>query len=139
MTKRGPQRGFGSGVALANAEKAWDPVPEWVRVLAQACDRPGASQGAVAKRIGYSASAVSSVLNNKYAGDIGRVEQAVRGALMSETVMCPVCDEITRDVCLSHQRKAKSFKPTSAMRTQLYHACRRTCPHSMIREGHDAE
>ena len=57
-----------------------------------------------AKRIGYSSAVVSHVLNNDYSGDMSRVEAKVRGALMSQTVTCPIVGEIGLDRCLDEQK-----------------------------------
>ncbi len=134
MSPRGPAKGTGQGVAVANATAAWEEVPDWIMVLARACEGAGASQTTIAKRIGYSPSAVSAVLNNKYAGDLARVEAAVRGALMAETIMCPVLGELGLDRCQSHQRKAGGkFRATSGVAVRLYHACRGDCAHSRIK------
>ncbi len=108
------------------AEAAWSPAPTWVRRLAEEADRVG--QTAVARRIDYSAATVSQVLSNSYRGDLRRVEQMVLGALMEETVDCPVKGEMARNVCLKWQDKP--FAITSADRTRMYHACRAGCPHS---------
>lgn len=129
---RGPQPGTTSPrAALSNATAAWGSnLPEWIVTLAEACDR--SSQNAVAKRLNYSGSVVSSVLNNAYKGGLDAVEQAVRGALMAETHDCPVLGEISKSKCLDHQKKAQKFQPTSSMRVQLYRACRGACPFSRV-------
>jgi len=62
-------------------------MPDWVIVLAAACDR--APQTEVARRIEYSPAVVSQVLRNTYKGNLKRVEFQVRGLLMDQTVKCP--------------------------------------------------
>lgn len=119
-----------------NTEKAqmmWGMnTPDWIMILAEACDRE--SQSAVARKIGYSGSAVSQVLSNSYQkGDIARFEQAVRGALMAATVRCPVMGELARNVCLSWQRKP--FATTNAHRVRMHQACRSGCPFSLLKDG----
>ena len=94
---------------------------DWIDALRAACD--ASTQVTVARRIGYSAAVVSQVLKGTYAGDLGRVEGAVRGALMSETVDCPVLGEIRRDACLRNQRAT-----FSANGDPLRRALRGTCP-----------
>ena len=113
-----------AGDATAKARRAWGGnMPDWVAELAAACD--ATSQNRVAKRIGYSASTISQVLSRTYRGDMARVEQAVRGALMHETVHCPVLGELPQHVCLEHQKKAaRGLVGTSSWRTRLT----RTCP-----------
>ncbi|WP_080823340.1 transcriptional regulator, partial [Agrobacterium genomosp. 2] len=89
---------------LEKARAAWgEQPPEWIIALAEACNAE--NQTLVGKRIGYAGSTVSQLLSNSYPGDVGRIEQLVRGALMSETVRCPVLQEIGRDVCLGWQRR----------------------------------
>lgn len=120
--KRGPRPGRKS---LA-PEIGWNGAPpEWVRALAATF--AGSTQAAVARRIGYSPSVVNQVIRGSYKGDLTRVEEAVRGAFISECVICPVLGEIGRDVCLAHQRRG--FEATSLVRAQLYHACRKPCRH----------
>ena len=111
---------------VLKATAAWSPAPDWVICLAGEADRIG--QPATAKRIDYSAATVSQVISNSYRGDLRRVEQMVRGALMGAVVDCPVKGEMGLNVCLKWQDKP--FAATSADRTRMYHACRSGCPHS---------
>lgn len=100
-------------------------VPDWVMILAETVDLKGTRK--TAERIGYSASVISRVINGKYDGNMERVAGIVRGAMLGETVMCPVSGEIARDVCLDNQKRGKPF--TSSLRARLYRACRDGCPH----------
>lgn len=112
---------------IDKATSAWGgDLPDWVRVLSEACAQ--STQSAVAKRIGYSASAISQVLSNSYRGDIKRIEQMVSGALMSVTVICPMQGELSRNICLDWQ--AKPYAPTSSYRVAMYRACNGGCPHA---------
>lgn len=107
----------------------WDEVPDWVAELARLADQDGLTKAGA--RIGYSASVVSQAINNRYAlGDLGRVEDAVRGALMGLEVGCPVLGPIGRDVCLAEQKQP--FRATSRQRTRLWLACRGGCPNSKL-------
>ena len=99
---------------------------DWIKELAAACDRLG--QKEIAKRIGYSSSVVSQVINNKYPGDLERVRDQVEGVLMNRVVDCPMLGDITLDVCRGHQRR--KFSATNPMRVQMFRACRNGCPHS---------
>lgn len=130
--KRGPAPGASPGgtTMAQKAAAAWSPVPDWVAALADLADREGL-RGAE-RRIGYSASALSTVVNGRYAGDVARVEEAVRGALMGHVVACPVLGEIGREVCLSWQRKP--WAPTSSVRAAVHRACRAGCPHSSLKK-----
>ena len=118
--------------AIDRARAAWgDALPDWVAELAGACD--ASSQSRVARRIGYSASVISQVLTRTYRGSLATVEQKVRGALMRETIECPVMGELSRDRCIDNQRlAARGVIATSSMRSRLYHACRR-CHHSRMK------
>lgn len=113
---------------LAKAREAWGAPPDWVVELAQECNRTTAAR--TAKRIGYSSAVISHVLAHRYPGDIDRVAAKVRGALMGETVMCPIVGEIGRDRCLNEQRMDNTG--ASSIRAKLYRACRGCCPHSRL-------
>ena len=107
---------------------AVDQEPRWLQVLRAECEKT--SQRKVAADIGYSAAAVSRVLNNKYGQDGGRLdrfEHAVRGAYMGETVNCPILGELPVNRCLENQRRP--FAATNPTRVQLYRACR-GCAHN---------
>lgn len=109
---------------IAKARAAWgDAIPPEVLILAEACK--ARTSRAVAQQLGYSDAVISYVLANKYQnGNLPRVFAKIRGALMGETVMCPILDEIGRDRCLTEQ--AKPFAATNSTRARLFHACR-TC------------
>lgn len=121
---------------FANVAAGWGAnPPDWVMVLAEECAR--GSQTIVARRIGYSGAVVSAVLRRTYAGAMGAVESAVRGALMGEEIVCPILGEMRRDRCLSEQKK--NFVGSSEIRTALFRACRSGCAHSRLtRETSDA-
>lgn len=114
---------------IDKARAAWgDDMPDWVLVLAEACQK--SNQAAVAKQLEYSGALVSFVLSKTYTGDIGRVEQMVRGVLMAETVPCPAIGDLPRHQCLEWQ--AKPYAVTSSHRVMMYRACRNKCPFSRI-------
>lgn len=118
------------GMFLTNARAAWgEALPDWVIELASQCDAATAS--AVAKRIDYSVAVVSAVVRGRYNGDLGKVEQKVRGAFMGAMVMCPVLDEIARDVCIAEQ--GKKHLGSSSTRAKLFRACK-TCVHATNRK-----
>lgn len=130
---RGPIKGRGPVGAPRYAEKVQglhgEAAPDWLIELAALADREGLA--GAEKRIGYSRSAISTIISGKYAGDIGRVEEMVRGALMALSVECPVLGEIGRDRCLQEQKEP--FRATSRHRAQIFHACRGGCPHSKLK------
>ncbi|MGS4886119.1 transcriptional regulator [Roseibium sp. MB-4] len=122
---------------IEKAELAWGAgLPDWVRELAALADRDGLR--GCEKRIGYSTAAISQAIGNKYRGDIDKVADKVRGALMGETVTCPVQGKIARNVCLDWQGKPRAV--TNPFRTKVYRACRNGCPHSRLKNtgGNDA-
>jgi hypothetical protein len=115
---------------VAKVAAAWgDAAPDWVRELA--VEATSTSAVLAAKRIGYSPAVLSHVFAKRYSGDMTRVEAKVRGALMHETVVCPVYGEIGRDRCLDEQKMP--FGATSSVRVRAYHACRSGCPHSRLK------
>lgn len=121
---RGPVPGKGTTDFLAKAREAWgDEMPPEVEALASAAQSRTGS--AVAKEIGYSGAVVSNVISRKYAGDLAAVFAKIRGALLGETVDCPVIGQIGRDRCLAEQKKP--FAATNSTRVKLFRACR-TCP-----------
>lgn len=116
---------------LAKAQACWgEAIPPEVVALARAC-RAETSR-AVARRLDYSDAVISHVLANRYPGDLAKVFAKIRGALMGETVLCPILDEIRRDQCLREQ--ARPFAATNSTRARLYHACK-TCPHRQQKDA----
>lgn len=107
-------------------------MTDWIDELRAECERT--SQSAAAQKIGYSVAVVNRVIRGVYKGDLARVEQAVRGALMGATVDCPVVGEIPRHRCIDHQRRAKDKAATNPMRVQLAKACQH-CPQSYQSKG----
>ncbi|MBB4199095.1 hypothetical protein CCR94_16485 [Rhodoblastus sphagnicola] len=119
---------------VGNAERNWGAaLPDWVRVLAEEANRSSGSE--VARRLGYSPAVVTGVINGTYPGDMGTVEARVRGALMNETVDCPVLGELTRDRCLSEQKMRRIG--SSSLRARISRACRSGCPHSRLSKRDD--
>jgi len=131
--KRGPNSGQRSDVDfVAKVRAAWGAdAPDWVVELAQEASRTSARLAA--ERIGYSPALLSHVFKNAYTGDMARVEAKVRGALMGLVVTCPILGDIGRDRCLDEQKMP--LTGASSIRTKIYYACRRGCPHSRLREA----
>ena len=96
------------------------PLPDWVRLLAEACDR--SSQGAVGERLGTNGPFVSKVLRRVYAGSYPKAEQLVRARLGAEVVDCPAWGRIPLASC----RRIRLRKAPPANLTQR--ACAETCP-----------
>ncbi|WP_425099166.1 hypothetical protein [Tropicibacter sp. S64] len=118
------------------AREAWGAdVPDWIIALAEACD--ASSQNKVAKQIGRSASLVSTVLTNSYAGNMEAVEDVVRGALMSEKVACPHLGEIGTQKCRAW--RSRPFSNRNTLSIQMYRACK-VCPRNVDKkEAEDAD
>lgn len=116
--------------ALETARAAWgDEMPAWVEALAIEVNRT--SGAAAARRIGYSAPVVSSILAKRYTGRIDNVEARVSGALLGETVLCRLLGEITRDRCIDEQQTG--FSSSSSIRAALFRECRSgRCAHSRV-------
>lgn len=109
-------------INMDRARERWgDAAPEWVVVLAEACDAGG--QTAIAKKLGISGAQVSQALSNSYPGRLDKLEQRVRGELMNEHVRCPVLGEISKRQCLDEQ--SKPYASTNALRVELRRACAR--------------
>jgi len=114
---------------VEKARAAWgEAAPEWVVVLAEACDAKGSSQTDLAKRLGVSGAMVNQVLANAYDGRLDKLEARVRGTLMNETVVCPVLGEITQRKCVDSQ--SRRYAATNDLRIELRRACPR-CPNFM--------
>jgi hypothetical protein len=105
---------------LANADTSWNGAPP-AEVVALAEEANRTSGAAAAKRIGYTGAVVTQIIGNKYPGDVAGVFARIRGALMGETVTCPVLGEIDRDHCLDEQRRP--FSATNSTRARLHRAC----------------
>ncbi len=89
---------------IDRAERAWGAtMPEWVRLLATACDRT--SQNAVGAKLGKSSGYVSRVINGNYNGDLREAEGLVRATFGSETVQCPVMGPIPLASCRQNRRR----------------------------------
>ena len=120
----------GKVTATEKAAAAWGPeIPDEVRELALQVDRT--TGAATAKAIGYSAAVVSHILAARYPGDQAAVFARIRGALMGETVLCPVLGEIGRHRCLSEQKKP--FATSNSARARVFRACRSGCPHARLK------
>jgi len=111
---------------LAVAEEAWgESLPDWVRAMAAECD--ATSQNKVATRMNRSASLVSSVIRNKYPGDMEAVEEVFRGAFMKKTLDCPALGTLPANECRDWRVKARTFVNVNSQRVMMFRACNR-CP-----------
>ncbi len=102
-----------------------------MRLLRDKCAELG--QAEVARRIGYSPSAVNQVLKGKYGENNCRADvllHKVEDVLGSSTVVCPVLGEIP--ACKCSENRKREFAATNPMRIRLYRACRE-CKHNAIK------
>jgi len=80
-------------------------------------------QAGVARRLGYSPSAVNQAIKGTYAGSLSNLLQRVSETYGDGTVHCPVMGEISLKRCALERRKP--FSVSSPQRVKLYVACRR--------------
>lgn len=102
--------------------------PRWIEVLREAARVR--TQSAVARQLGVSSAMVNQVLKGVYKGNLARLQMLVEGALMEQTVACPVLGDLPSDRCEWYQRAP--FHATNPVRVALYRACRSGCCHSTL-------
>lgn len=117
-------------------EAAFGSAVDWLAALRAEADRT--TQERVAQRLGVSPGTVSQVLSGKYGADTTRIARRVRGALLGETVECPVALEMPLHRCqeIQERKPGTSGNPIYA-RAQL--CCRGLgpwadagpCPHAV--------
>lgn len=78
-------------------------------------------QGAVARAIGYSVSAVNQALHGKYAGSMDNLLTRVVEVYGNGEVDCPVMGRVSLRRCAEERRKA--FGATSPQRARLFATC----------------
>lgn len=83
------------------------------------------SQSKVAIELGVSAAVISTLLKNKYTGNVATMAQRIRGKYLLETVTCPVYGTLSGHSCLEFQARPVAF--TNPLRAALGRACK-TCP-----------
>ena len=89
------------------------------KLLREAVARDG--QGAVARAIGYSVSAVNQALHGKYGGSLDRLLERVAEIYSNGEVDCPVMGRVPLRRCAQERRKA--FGATSPQRVRLSATC----------------
>lgn len=104
----------------------------WLEVLQ--AEVAASSLAAVADKIGLSRTTISQVCNQKYPGDLARVQKLVEGNLMGRKVNCPILGEIPVHQCLAFQRRRADEVGTRPMDIKLWKACHSGCPHSQLSE-----
>jgi len=112
---------------LSSALTAWNQdVPDWVAALITECDQT--SQSTVAKALGISATVVSQVIHNNYAGNMRRTERLIRDAYLNAPVDCPALREtIASSDCLAWRQRAKKRNGSGPVFVHMRRACL-ACP-----------
>jgi len=105
---------------LDRAADGWGDVPEYIRLLAAACDKLG--QREVGRLLGKSAGYVSRVLRRAYAGDYGEAETLIRAKFGADRVACPLFGNIPLASCVQMRRRK------APPQNHMHHALARTCP-----------
>lgn len=112
------------------AQDGWrGEPPEWVLVLAGACD--ARSQNAVAAELNVNAAYLSYAIRNQSPRYHGMTEAAVRARMMGETLPCPVLGDIALDRCRALRRDRS--RPMGPVQRQL----RATCPTCTFNDQED--
>lgn len=93
---------------------------KWLKALRDLYGREG-SLRKTGEVLGVSSTTVKRVLDGSYGADTANIRGIVEGKLLGATVECPVLGEISRDVCLKHQRR--KFAGTNHIRVQLWKTC----------------
>lgn len=84
------------------------------------------SQVKVAQELGVSSAVVSTLLKDKYTGDVAAMEERIRGKFLGATVLCPVQGTLSKASCLDNQALPMAF--TNPIRAALGRACKK-CHH----------
>ena len=106
------------------------PHANWLDALRRACAE--SSQAAVARQLGVSAAMINQTLKGTYKGNIGRLRTLVEGILQTQTVSCPVLDNLPKHKCLEYQDRDPKLTFGNPLILQFYRACRSGCPHSKL-------
>lgn len=78
-------------------------------------------QGAVARMLDYSPTAVSQVLNNKYKGGLDAFLTRVEEVFGQTMVDCPILGEIALGKCAENRKRP--FASTNPLRVRLFREC----------------
>ncbi|PKG74212.1 transcriptional regulator [Shewanella sp. GutCb] len=100
---------------------------KWQHILKEQAAAHG--QEHVGKELGVSKTVVSQLINDKYPGDLKRMQKLVEGAYMNRMVHCPILGDIALHQCDKHQGNTSTSNP---IRLRLYRACRSGCDHSVL-------
>jgi hypothetical protein len=95
---------------------------DWEYLLQNAVTE--SSQAAVARRLGYSASAINQVLHHNYQGNTERLAAKIIEVYGNVSVVCPVLGTIKLGRCALE--RSMEFSTANPTRVELWDACQ-TC------------
>lgn len=107
-----------------NKSKVCGVLPADVKAALQGAVSRLGSQTKVAEQLGVSTAVISTLLHDKYPGNVELMEQRIRGQYMHKTVKCPVMGILGKHNCLDYQAQPVAF--TNPLRVALGRACK-TC------------
>lgn len=90
-------------------------------LLREAVAREG-SQSKVAKRLGYSSTAISQALSDTYGGSLDILLTMVEEVYGTRVVPCPVLGDIMFPECVATRRR--QFSTANPHRVRMYRACK---------------
>lgn len=108
---------------IAKARAAWGDVPDWVTVLAAACDAGGLNR--TAAKLCMSPALVSLVIRRTHHASYEYAEARVRNKLMTPLRPCPVLGLIDAGRCAEEQ--ARPFTSVNPLAVAVYRTCRSGC------------
>ena len=107
-----------------NSNKPGKVLAADVKAALQGAVNQSGSQAKVAESLRVSTAVISTLLNDKYPGNVELMAQRIRGQYMHATVMCPVMGTLGKHNCLDNQAMPVAF--TNPLRAALGRACK-TC------------
>lgn len=109
----------------SNKPKVCGVLPPDVKAALQAAVTRFTSQVKVAEELGVSSAVISTLLKDKYTGNVDAMGERIRGKYMGATVICPVMGTLSKHSCLDNQALPMAF--TNPIRADLGRRCK-TCP-----------
>ncbi len=98
---------------------------QWLEMLQLQVGEKGLR--AVSTSLGVSTATISQVCNEKYPGDLKRIQALVESVYLNKHVLCPVQGEIPWHLCQQNQKNVYTGNP---QKLRIYRACRSGCSNS---------
>lgn len=109
---------------VRTARENWgQSAPDWIMGLAERCRE--SSQNKVAQQMGRSAAVISTVLRNKYPGDMAAIEDIYRGVFEAKTIPCPAMVEMPTHECRKWRRRSRQLVNANLKNVLMFRACNR--------------